>query len=336
MRDFYKIIYIFFICFFAISNIYAEEKNNQEFCLKNGPTKSQRIVIAHPPTIGLIYICGLSNNIIGCPMRSMGINLDRKLDNFYSTLSPNLANAIDVGSNVNYETLLSIKPDLVVTSNVISTYGSLNKMLDDSKIPYIAVPTMDGSLEDWLESVRILGEATNRTDKTNKYIEYYKKTVAIVESRIKNIPFEKHPKVALINTHGGNMILRGSRTKFLRNLMKIAGARILEDGDDPSSFSKCAEILFEFEPEIIIDDSRSNEFYNSDWFKQLKAVKEGRIYKTPQDDKQSWVTNWSQPTYSCIGLLWMAKIFHPEVFEDIDIEKEHKYFYENFINICSE
>ena len=331
MRELYKIIFIIFICFFAISNTYAEEQNKQKFCLKNGPTKSQRIVIAHPPTIGLIYICGLSNNIIGCPMRSMGINLTRKLDSFYSTLSPNLANAVDVGSNVNYETLLSIKPDLVVTSNVISTYGSLNEMLDNSKIPYIAVPTMDGSLEDWFESVKIIGKATNRTDKTNKYIEYYKKCVAIVESRIKNIPFDNYPKVALINTHGGNMILRGSRTKFLRNLMKIAGARILEDGDDPSSFSKCAEILFEFEPEIIIDDSRSNEFYDTDWFKQLKAVKEGRIYKTPQDDNQSWVTNWSQPTYSCLGLLWMAKIFHPEVFKDIDIEKEHKYFYETFI-----
>ncbi len=331
MRDFYKIIYIIFIYFFAISYTFAEEKNKQEFCLKNGPTKSQRIVIAHPPTVGLIYICGLSNNIIGCPMRSMGINIARKLDTFYSTLSPNLANAVDVGANVNYETLLSIKPDLVVSSNVISSYGSLNEMLENSKIPYIAVPTMDGSLEDWFESVRIIGEATNRTDKTNKYIDYYKKCVEIVESRIKNIPLEKHPKVALINTHGGYMILRGSRTKFFRNLMKIAGAKILEDGEDPSSFSKCAEILFEFEPEIIIDDSRSNEFYNSDWFKHLKAVKEGRIYKTPQDDKQSWVTNWSQPTYSCLGLLWMAKIFHPEVFNDIDMEKEHKYFFETFI-----
>ena len=336
MKQYFKLFYILFICFFAISNTYAEEKNKQKICLKNGPTRAQRIVIAHPPTIALIYICGLSNNIIGCPMRSMGINLDRKLDTFYSTLSPNLANAVDVGANVNYETLLSIKPDLVVSSSAISSYGSLNEMLENSKIPYLAVPTMDGSLEDWFESVRIIGEATNRTDKTNKYIEYYKKCVATVESRINNIPFEKYPKVALINTHGGNMILRGSRTKFLRSLMKIAGAKILEDGEDPNSFSKCAEILFEFEPEIIIDDSRSNEFYNTDWFKQLKAVKEGRIYKTPQDDKQSWVTNWSQPTYSCIGLLWMAKIFHPEVFKDIDIEKEHKYFFENFINIGSE
>ena len=330
MRQYYKIIYILFICFFAISNTYAEE-NNKKFCLKNGPTKAQRIVIAHPPTIGLIYICGLSNKIIGCPMRSMGINFDKKLDTFYSTISPNLANAVDVGVNVNYETLLSIKPDLVVTSSIISMYGSLNEILDNSKIPYIAVPTMDGSLEDWLESVKIIGEATNRTNQTNKYIEYYKKCLTIVESRIKNIPFKKRPKVALINTHSGNMILRGSRTKFFRNIMKIAGARILEDGDDPSSFSKCAEILFEFEPEIIIDDSRSNEFYNTDWFKELKPVKEGRIYKTPQDDKQSWITNWSQPTYSCLGLLWLAKMFHPEVFKDIDIEKEHKYFFETFI-----
>ena len=336
MKDYYKIFYFILVFFFATSNIYADEINKQRFCLKNGPTKSQRIVIAHPPTIGLIYICGLSNRIIGCPMKSMGINIDRKLDRFYSSISPNLANAVDIGVNVNYETLLSLKPDLVVTSSIISMYGSLNEMLDNSKIPYIAIPTMDGSLEDWFESIKIIGEATNRLEKTNKYMEYYKKCQILVESRVKNIPLEKRPKVALINTHGGNMILRGSRTKFFRNLMKIAGARILEDGDDPSSFSKCAEILFEFEPEIIIDDSRSNEFYNTEWFKQLKPVKEGRIYKTPQDDKQSWITNWSQPTYSCLGLLWMAKIFHPELFKDIDIEKEHKYFYETFIKMSEE
>ena len=90
-------------------------------------------------------------------------------------------------------------------------------------------------------------------------------------------------------------------------------------------------MLFKFDPQIIIDDSRSDEFYKAEWFKLLKPVKEGKIYKTPQDDKQAWVTNWSQPTYSCLGLLWLAKIFHPETFADVDIEKEHKYFCEKLI-----
>ncbi len=325
------IISLFAFAVFIASNINAEELSNNKFYLKNGPTKAQRIIIAHPPTVGLIYICGLSNNMVGCPIRSMGIKLDRKLDTFYSTITPNIAKAVDIDSDVNKETLLSLNPDLVISSNVISAYGSLNELLEKSKIPYIAIPTMDGTLEDWFQCVKIIGEATNTSNRTEKYIEYYRKCVELVESRVNNIPLNKRPKVALINTHGGNMILRGSRTKFLRNLMKIAGATLLEDGEDPSTMSKCAEILFEFDPEIIIDDSRSSEFYDAEWFNLLKPVKEGRVHKTPQDDKQSWVTNWSQPAYSCLGLLWMAKIFHPEVFKDVDIEKEHKYFYETFI-----
>ncbi len=323
-----------FIVSLSVTALFADSiplTNEVESFLKNGPTKAERIVVTYPISIGLLYVCGKTKNIVGCMLRPLWINSDRKLDEFYTRVSPNLASATDIGSVNSLETILALKPDFVVASSIAATTDTLIRVLNENKIPYLAVPVMGAGIDEWFKGVKLMGEATNTTNRTNAYLAYYQKCIDLVQSRVAKIPMEKRPKVAFINTNHGNMILRGGRTRFMYSLMKIAGAQLMEAGEDPGSSAQCAEMLFKFNPQIIIDDSRSDEFYKAEWFKLLKPVKEGKIYKTPQDDKQAWVTNWSQPTYSCLGLLWLAKIFHPEVFKDVDIEKEHKFFCENYI-----
>ena len=56
-------------------------------------------------------------------------------------------------------------------------------------------------------------------------------------------------------------------------------------------------------------------------------MKNSRIYRTPQDDPGSWVTNWGMNTFSPLGLLWLAKTFHPAEFADIDLDAERNAFY---------
>ncbi len=71
-----------------------------------------------------------------------------------------------------------------------------------------------------------------------------------------------------------------------------------------------------FEAQDILD--------NSQW-KNIKAVREGRVYKVPD-----WST-WS-PRHSAVTL-WMAAKTYPEYFKDIDIEKIIDTFYRKVFGI---
>ena len=63
---------------------------------------------------------------------------------------------------------------------------------------------------------------------------------------------------------------------------------------------------------------------NSKW-STLKAVKNDELHRIPAGvffiDKGSTTT---------LLVLWMAKIIHPELFKDLDLIEEIKYYFENF------
>lgn len=293
--------------------------------LINGPTKAERIVVNFPMGVGLLYVSGLSNNIVGIQTRSMHI-YNQKLGNFYQQISPSLANLVDIGAigATNIETVLKLNPDLVLTHEYDQQSSALFNVLHKNKVPTLLMKAMNGNLDDWLEAVEIFSKATNTEARATTYSDYLRTCIELVHQRTQHISQKDKPKVAFINTNRGNMILRGSRTRFMFHMLKLVGADTMDEGEDPSDSNTCAEMLFKFDPAIIIDDSRSNEFYSAAWWDMLKPVKNNRVYKTPQDDDQAWVTNWSQPTYSPLGLLWLAKIVHPGLFADVDLKKEHE------------
>ena len=77
----------------------------------------------------------------------------------------------------------------------------------------------------------------------------------------------------------------------------------------------------ETQPEEILE----NKIEGQDW-SQVKAVKNGRIYKLPLG-----LYRWDPPsTDSALMLKWLAQKHYPELFSDYDIEEEIKNFYLRF------
>ena len=72
---------------------------------------------------------------------------------------------------------------------------------------------------------------------------------------------------------------------------------------------------------------------NWDWWPQLRAVKEKRVYVAPIDDPSVIMTGWINNMYGPLGLLWIAKSVHPELFKDLDLDKEHDKFCEEIFGI---
>ena len=287
---------------------------------------AERVVVTFPLSFGLVYIMGISDKIVGAPIRKLGIK-DDKLGPFYSKFSPNLASATNVGFTgaVNIETVLSLEPDLIISSESIDSSRKNTKFFRENGIKVLEVKAGFGSVKDWLELVKSSCEDIGRSERAEAYIKLWEKNLKIVNDRLAKIPQEKRVKVTMINTKGGAITVKGSSSRFCIDLIKHAGGIVMDGEDEPSETGACAELVFKFDPDIVIDDY--SQFMTPEWVADLRAVKNKKVYKMPYDDKQAWVTTWTFNAFSPLGLLWCAKTFYPEEFADVDLNKARDEFY---------
>ncbi len=286
----------------------------------------ERVVVTFPLSFGLVYIMGISDKIVGVPVQKIGIK-NKELGPFYSHYSPNLASATNVGFTgaVNIETVLSLQPDLIISSESIQSSKDNTMFFRDNGIKVLEVKAGFGSVKDWLELVKTSCESIDCPQRAENYIKLWEKNLKIVNDHLTNIPKEKRVKVILINSHGGAISVRGSKNLFCKELIKLAGGIVLEGDEDPAESGACAELVFKFDPDIVIDDY--SQFVTPEWVSDLRAVKNKKVYKIPYDDKQAWITTWTFNTFSPLGLMWFAKTFYPEEFADVDLEKTREEFY---------
>lgn len=314
-----KIVILVFIIFIDLLYSFgamAEEKPSVE-----------RLVVVYPQSFGLVYIMGLSDKVVGIPSQQLRIT-NGQLGPFYSKYSPNLANAKSIGYPiVNIESVLKLSPDLVISSASLPSVQDLNKFLLEHNIKILPIEGRMGSAEDWIKLVRYACDQVGASERADAYIAFWNKELEYVKSRIDKIPLENRVKVTLINANGGEITVRGSRSRFTIDLIKLAGGIVMEGEDSPTESGANAELVFKFDPDIIIDDY-SKSAAAPDWIKYLRAVKNNKVYSIPADDEQAWFTNWTFNTYSPLGLLWFAKTFYPDYFKDLNIEKEHDLFTE--------
>ncbi len=286
----------------------------------------ERLVVTFPLSFGLVYIMGLSDKVVGMPTQKLRIK-DGKLGPFYSHYSPNLASATDIGFTgaVNIETVISLQPDLVISSETITGAKDNTKLLRENGIKVLEVKAGMGTVKDWLDTVKKSCSDAGLSHRAEIYCSLWEKNLKIVNKHLAKIPQNKRVKVTLINSNGGNITVRGSRSTFCIDLIKLAGGIVMEGKEDPRDSAACAELVYKFDPDVVIDDFSTTNNIPS-WINHLTAVKNGRVYPIPYDDKQAWITIWTFNTYSPLGLLWLAKNFYPKEFDDVNLEKAHEEF----------
>ncbi len=294
------------------------------------PGSVERLVVLFPQIVGAVYLLGLQDSVVGMPRERLKMDRDGK-DGFYSRFAPNIDSAVDVGypGKPNMETLFALNPDLVLSTDETVHPTPANKLLRENGIKVLALKAGFGSMDEWLAAVRLIAKTTGRDGRALRYEAFLRERLRLVKERVAKIPEAKRPNVALVNTFNGQLIIRGSRTRFGHELIRLAGGRTIMAGDNSEDLSANAELLFKFDPDIVIDDTQTDFLETISWWKNLNAVKNNHVYRTPQDDPGSWVTNWNMNAFSPLGLLWLAKTFHPAAFADIDLDAERNAFYKD-------
>lgn len=170
------------------------------------------------------------------------------------------------------------------------------------------------------------GDAVKKADEFN---EYFDENIKYVNQKVQNIKDKK--RVLALNFNSGNFSTISGKD-IGAEYIKIAGGVNLSSQDNETDFKISKTINEEqviiFNPDVIITNSREGKerILNNPAFKQLKAVKEDAVFVVP-----SGVYLWSvRSAEGALQPLWLAKIFYPEIFSELNLEEEVKKFYLKF------
>jgi len=286
-----------------------------------------RIVVCHAMFAEVMKSLGADDKIVGIPTY---------MEN-YTTFYPVLSKLATVGgaSTPDTEAIVSLKPDLVIV------YGNWAANLETdlkSVAPVLRLTYRPFSTTD--QDIMMLGYIVGKNEEASQLIDFYQKPLMLIKERVSSLAEDKKPRVYLeYSDYRTNS--EGSGT---HEMLLMAGGRNIASGidTDPNGVPFIdPEWVVKENPEIIMrralkaDASCGYDEDNTTQMKALRekilnrpelanitAVKDGRVYCF-SSDISTGLSYW-------LGIVYMAKILHPDIFADLDPVAIHQEYLTRF------
>ena len=237
--------------------------------------------------------------------------------------------AFDAAGNVNIETLIGTRPDVVL----MAYGGTLPKWkgtADAYGIPVFMMP--NASLADLKTTARMTGDilGPGESARAAEWIRYFDDNIRRVTAVTSRIPPNQRPKV--LHTATGTILTVDGVKSVIDDWITVAGgvnAATVTGTARPVSMEQVAA----WNPDVIIVGTAPNEenrraILNDPRWRHIRAVETGRVYVNP-----SGVYLWDRHSAeAALQVLWAAKTLHPNLFPDLDLRTETRTFYARFFN----
>ena len=245
-------------------------------------------------------------------------------------------------SNPNMEEIIKDNPDVVF-------YFGKDKIADKMEslgIPVICSVGNTTKIESLKDSIRLYGKVlgSEATTRAEEYCSYFDEKLQFVTSKVSSLTDADKPKVYV--TNGIPLRTKGANTIMRDTVEKAGGIYVAKDIVNATATIN-PEQLVTWNPDIIIIDhapdlpdpsssATSNtpnaqavkeEIMTKPEFQSINAVKNKQVYISPMGS-----FFWDAGQQGILQLEWMAQIFHPDLFKDMDMSKEVKDFYSKFFN----
>ena len=270
-------------------NVTITDSTGTEITLTKKP---ERIVSLAPSTTEILCALGLEDKIVGRTK--------------YCNYPESIMALPEVGgtSDPNIETIVDLNPDLVVGATHVS-----EEVIDKLREVGINVAFLneEENFEGTYSAIEKLGMLTGTDKEAAKVVDEMKQKIADLEAAIKDLHLTELPKVYYATGFGESDYGAGGDT-FIGEIIHLAGATNIAQEIPGWSISK--EQIADGNPDIIIVPSGINmatEMATADFYKDLKAVKEGKVYEIDGDSISR------QGPRVADALVEMAQKIHPEL-----------------------
>lgn len=223
--------------------------------------------------------------------------------------------------NVDMETLLARKPDLVV---IWTGNSALRQQLTRLGIPSLTLGYSTPA--ELTAAIRLLANAMGPEARqiAANYLDYYQGNIALLQRQLGNVAAQDKPKIYY---SASSPLETEGRQTLVDSWIQVAGGQNVAGGISGSQ-RIALETLMTWDPDIIIVRDKQNlaAFTQDPRLARLRAVRTGRLYVNPRG-LNVWSTRAGE---TALQLLWAARCFYPQRFASIDIRRETTWFYNTF------
>ena len=249
----------------------------------------QTIVSVAPNMTELLYELGVGDKVVG---------RTDYCDYPAEALAVESVGAID---KPDLEKIISLEPDVVIATTF--TDEGITK-LAAAGIPVVVLHE-EGTVNGVYVMIEDMGQIVNKNEEALALITETKTTMAEVQDKIKDQP---KPTVYYVVGYGEYGDYTAGGDTFVGGLLEMAGGDNV--AKDISGWNISLEKLIEADPEIIIiSEWMKEDFVNAPNYCELSAVKNGKVYTMDVNMLER------QGYRNAQGVLELAKMFHPEVFQ---------------------
>jgi iron complex transport system substrate-binding protein len=290
------------------------------------PRGVERILSLQPEITRILVALGVADRLVG-----LDYFIGRE-DHLFRILFPE-GTGLPVVSmpdeSVNKELVLRLDPDIILASPTeLQVPDSIERSLG---IPVAALASM-GSFDGLLDEMELLGVLTGRQDRARELSDYFRKKIRSIADSVGSVALEARPKTYL--AFWASLV----RTPVFYEPVRTAGGRNVADNLIPPHLGTigtviAVEQILEWDPEIILvqgsylprDRQVTVEGVLQDRrLSSVRAVKQGAVHYI----LGFWY--WWEPAGVLAETLYLAKLYHPEKFGGLDLEKEGNAIYEKF------
>jgi len=232
------------------------------------------------------------------------------------------------GREADIERILEIKPDLVIAKT-----GSLFPKDDEKKLNDYGIPVLRYRvlhIDTLLPMIDDLGKLMQKEEQANEMRNWIGGYYQTILDRVGTLPDSKKPKCYFMSM--GHLDWTGNRASTGNTRIAEAGGRniaadlpvtvphvekewIIDQNPDIIIYSMSTEQHKGTYPTIEEMKAKQQEILSQPGFETIDAAKTGRVYITD--------INMASGLSEMVTMLYYAKWFHPDLFEDIDPRAVH-------------
>lgn len=298
------------------------------------PVDIERVVIISPmplPSIYCLYMGG-TDKLVGMHPTSMAAAENSYLKKVYPDVVKVPSGFVQNGA-VNVEELLKLKPDVVF---YLASDKTLEESLRNAGIKGFAFSTSVAefnTIETYANWISKFGEIFGDTGRADSIIQHGREVEKLINSKISTLKDEDKPSVLILYNYDTTG-MKTSGVNFYGDYWINASGGKNVACDLKGAPAVSMEQVYQWDPEYIFitnfspylpEDLYNNSIDGYDW-SQVNAVKNGRVYKFPLG-----MYRWYPPSSDTpLALQWMAKTLHPDMFADMDMDKEVTEYFKKF------
>lgn len=255
---------------------------------------------------------------------------------FINTAFPKSRTMTVLETEATAEQIAPLNPDLVMMKSYLK--DKLGAQIEEIgiKVVYLDLESPEAISKD----ISTLGQVFGASERSEQLINLFDLAIKKITDKTSTLTDDQKPSVLMLqySDKGGEIAFKVPPAEWIQTRMveMAGGDPIWTDTPTDGWTIVTLEQIAVWNPEVIfVVDYKGKALEAVSTLKQddkwtlLDAVENGKIYAFPLDF-QSWDqadTRWT------LGLTWIATKLHPDLFSDISMAEEIRYFYYSFYNL---